>query len=922
MNTVRWGSIIATAEGARYSHTLGIQAGTGSFNVARESDTIPRTATVTMIDDYGVTVTLPSCVANDYTPKHNGTDGSFTFSDRRAFWAFLEPSRERYEDTAREVAIAILDGMGESGYSVTSVPETEYKVEYDQPTNPAQMLADLCDETGCAVYYNIQTDKIEILSSTDSAVNLDGYPKKKPDYVITGKGGILPEECKIIGGYDINEITIDSLEPIKLDADGKIEVIADADIQDAVDLIVSSFAGKSGDEEKNLQKSMLKWFRIPALIDTSEFPRDDVLPLLNELNTEVEDKATGKKKPDVPHIIGTVPSKTVPFKNVEGRVDGGYNIDYQSGIVKFNTPQIKKNSTTGKWEVSDLELVMAYADPTFNFESEPVSTNRDKTTIETEYVTLSDLHEKYVDNESVNATDINDYATEYLTNYIVKYAQENAGQATCVGIINAPTPVLNVTVEFVCSQEGWVTKVGLERAVSRYALDFKAYKAQQRNSRSMAVTGNRKVDESQGDNKTRKNAVSVDNKETQEAMPKEIHDAVKCVAGDDIPSGSPMVSTLLNSLGQFVVELATEGDLGVFINATGLAITSGDEFAATPSGKLSLAKVDSVTVGAEYGVDASGLMVEGGKGFKCVGDGGNDEAHLMQTGDVPDSLCFNQTGGVIPANSAVKLNGSFTDGARQVIKPDADSIDPSLIVFSGNTPVPIGKPFRASTQYETKVAINGSPSAGDAIGTANAQWYLNDGNTGFKSRGVTGGLAYASPFSGGVTQLYAFRTDAIALPAIAYTPVTSGDVLSAAWDDFNNPIKVGELLTTGAVTNPTLAFTIGSGTNSTSPSSVVGIYIQSVSGTSYVYPYLELKDSDGNIYSGYAGTASSIEVRTEGGGNLNIPISNQMQIPITATITSWRMSMRYTGGSRSINLTWRIVPSTLWIVCFNPFNID
>ena len=493
----------------------------------------------------------------------------------------------------------------------------------------------------------------------------------------------------------------------------------------------------------------MKWFRLPEEITEGGYTREQVLPILNELVAQVEDATdpTGKK-PDVPHIIGDVASTVPPYDQVSGRVDGGYSIDYRAGIVKFDRPQVKKDTAGTGFVVSDITLVMAYADPGSNYESAAVSTNRTKTTIPVEHVALPDLHETYIDGVSQNKTDLDEYALDYLTNYVTKYSQQNAGSAVCVGLQFHPTPSINLAIEYECGQSGCLTKVGLDRAATRNARNYKDYKAMQRRAKSSAAAGNRKSKDEKNQQAVKKNAVTKDNESESKSMPKEKDGAVNAIASGDIPAGGVCVSTGFSS-GVFTLELAEAGAQGVFVNATGAVASDGEGFTATPSGPLSRVKVDTVTVGESYGADAEGKLIKGGRGFICVGDAGNGEAHLMKTGGSKDPILHNFTSGTIPANSALELTGNFTNGNRQVIKPSADNLDPSAVVFSGNAPVPAGKPFRGSTQYETKVAVSGTPALSGDMGTSANQWYLLDGNTGFKNRGLTGGFADASPFSGG-----------------------------------------------------------------------------------------------------------------------------------------------------------------------------
>lgn len=115
-------------------------------------------------------------------------------------------------------------------------------------------------------------------------------------------------------------------------------------------------------------------------------------------------------------------------------------------------------------------------------------------------------------------------------------------------------------------------------------------------------------------------------------------------------------------------------------------------------------------------------------------------------------LCRNQSGEVIPPRAAIELDGTFTGGARDAIKPSDNSLDSNLIAFNGEQVVPIGENFFAYVNYESLGTIKDgdSPAIGDDIGTETALWTLTTSQTGLKARGLTsGGYVYVVPFSGG-----------------------------------------------------------------------------------------------------------------------------------------------------------------------------
>lgn len=164
---------------------------------------------------------------------------------------------------------------------------------------------------------------------------------------------------------------------------------------------------------------------------------------------------------------------------------------------------------------------------------------------------------------------------------------------------------------------------------------------------------------------------------------------------------------------------------------------------------------------------------------------------LDQRGDV---LCYNASGGDIPPYAAMKLNGSFTSGARNIITPDEDSLDPSVILFNGAATIPASSEFLAVSDYEVLAKLSGSPDVGDDLGTESGQWHLKASNAGFKARGVTsGGLAYATPFRGGITPI-ALTTS----PTSSVVSSAGSGTYNSSWVDINPTLKSGTYSFVGA----------------------------------------------------------------------------------------------------------------------------
>jgi len=145
--------------------------------------------------------------------------------------------------------------------------------------------------------------------------------------------------------------------------------------------------------------------------------------------------------------------------------------------------------------------------------------------------------------------------------------------------------------------------------------------------------------------------------------------------------------------------------------------------------------------------------------------------------------CKNQSGEIIPPRSVIQFDGTFTDEARDVIKPDADSLAPSLLAFTGEQGVPIDGVFDAINSYESlgTVKDGDSPTIGDDIGTETDEWTLTTDSLGLKARGASGGYVYCTPFSGS-GGLYDVSSGVVLSPTYAEYSVGTYDFTSSWYD--------------------------------------------------------------------------------------------------------------------------------------------
>lgn len=150
----------------------GISPDSAQLTIAPQADFATEVGTLAFVFD-GASVEFPDCKIDRSSLERNGQGEVWQLSvlDRRWKWRFGQISG-RYNvrrddstiqgggtsasvaDTERapqELAALYLDAMGESEYDVAALPnETRPPVDHDHD-NPAQALADLCDELGCRI---------------------------------------------------------------------------------------------------------------------------------------------------------------------------------------------------------------------------------------------------------------------------------------------------------------------------------------------------------------------------------------------------------------------------------------------------------------------------------------------------------------------------------------------------------------------------------------------------------------------------------------------------------------------------------------------------------------------------------------------------------------------------------------------------
>jgi hypothetical protein len=99
-------------------------------------------------------------------------------------------------------------------------------------------------------------------------------------------------------------------------------------------------------------------------------------------------------------------------------------------------------------------------------------------------------------------------------------------------------------------------------------------------------------------------------------------------------------------------------------------------------------------------------------------------------------LFRNQSLTEVPAYGVMLVSGVDADGVLTVTRPDADEIDPSMLVFNTEFPVAADAEGLATCDAPHFAAVDGSPGVGDGLGTQEDSWELALDQRGFRAWGA------------------------------------------------------------------------------------------------------------------------------------------------------------------------------------------
>lgn len=341
-------------------------------------------------------IRFPGCrlLSPTFTRAGGGMIARFQIQDRRWKWEHREISgrynvrkedgrfEEDTEEAPQELARKLLRAMGESNFSVSELPnETRPEIDWDF-ASPAQELAELCESLGCRVVLGL-----------DNRVSIrkigQGRPLPNLGIQMTeGYGASLqaiPDSLKFVAAPSLSECRL-KLEAVGLDMDDKVKLVDDLSYMPTDGWRYQhplSFGGVNPsngqiDQAINLAKQTVwKWFRVKEQADAS-YPAQEfeklwqILPLMEGRLKSYDDlDATTQYLP--PMITGDyydgnasgintsaasgVGSATLKSRGYRGK----FEVDRETGIVKFDEPVYKTSDANGIRVFTEPELYLTIA---------------------------------------------------------------------------------------------------------------------------------------------------------------------------------------------------------------------------------------------------------------------------------------------------------------------------------------------------------------------------------------------------------------------------------------------------------------------------------------------------------------------------------------------------------------------------------
>lgn len=287
------------------------------------------------------------------------------------------------EKTPQELAKLLLEAMNEAGFRVNRMPNEARPFKVWRSANPAQELANLCDELNCRPVLGLD-DKVEIWPLNQG--------RKLPENGLEMNAGFGLDTKQIPDSIEVNcgETKIQSkltLEAVGIETDGKIKKVGDLSYKPDDGWANQSpyhFAGVNAEYQQDGKQlkardlalqSVWRMYRVKeqasgglAIPGSKEQIKsvDQYFPLDNVLNeTEKGDDNVERDKPAF--VEGVFDSgdpgpveEDANLNTAAGTIyPGDFSIDTERGLVLFSEPVFKLNADSAHAD-AELYLTTSY----------------------------------------------------------------------------------------------------------------------------------------------------------------------------------------------------------------------------------------------------------------------------------------------------------------------------------------------------------------------------------------------------------------------------------------------------------------------------------------------------------------------------------------------------------------------------------
>lgn len=495
----RFGNVVGVQQ-LQFTRSRGAQPGVCTFTIPAEGAPLPTFPATMRFADGRRSCEFRDCLIGDIAlDRSEGDSWIVSVFDRRWRWAFGEISGtynvrragkiiSRTRRTPQELAALLFDAMGEKRYDVSRMPNDLYpEINWDMET-PASALDALCSSVGAVLVPRLN----DTFAIWPLGVGAQLPKELGADFKQSIDFAEVPDYLGFAAGPTTWQKTLELWKPVGIEPSGKIVPIDELSYRPPNGWKYenpSTFAGVADKEARKLAlASVFKWYQIKLPIELPGIKEpvkliDELLPLLDyQLEKEI---VLGEEKRKAAVVYGLyfdrgdigrnnattnelshdlIKSKKLIYK-------GGWAIDQQYGLVKFNDPAVylMREQQTERTVIVPAKLFlrcsMNHYDPKtgavhrwrktmatgYRFGTQPAWTRKDET-----------VHERIVHTKTQkvvrdNETDVKEQADYYLKNEVKRYQNRNPQSATYQGFHNVDLDGAIAQITFSIDGEGYAT---------------------------------------------------------------------------------------------------------------------------------------------------------------------------------------------------------------------------------------------------------------------------------------------------------------------------------------------------------------------------------------------------------------------------------------------------------------------------------